>query len=244
VDDERQRIIASQLYEPPVAGNTAVNQATVMRTWQTADATDSIRFCDMGRALSLSNPINGFLSPYEYEDGLTGHQQDTLRHVPGTVGRCIDFAVCESQRFSVQGLPVQGRLVQQVRHSSSGVLLSANHRPYTHADAEACFGGGHLLVSEDTFERCVVDRMTVPMLNFPFTARPAFLAYDTEFYSDNITSTQWSQEAMQEAFDRLRLRCPRAFAQPLDDRVDVALFVHTLKMLAKPYTPEEAAEVT
>ena len=49
---------------------------------------------------------------------------------------------------------------------------------------------------------------------------------------------------MQEAFDRLRLRCPRAFAQPIDDRVDVALFVHMLKMLAKPYTPEEAAVVT
>jgi len=31
--------------------------------------------------------------------------------------------------------------------------------------------------------------MTVPMLNFLFTALPAFLAYDTEFYSDDVTST-------------------------------------------------------
>jgi len=244
VNDARERIITTQLYEQPVAGNTAVATATAMRTWQTSDVSESIRFCDMGRALSLSNPTNGFLSPYEYANALTWQREDTLRHVPTTVGRCIDFAVCEAQRFSVQGLPVQGRVVRVVRHSPTGVVLSGDHRPYTHSDAEACFGGGHLLLSDDNFERCVVDRMTVPVINFLFTAKPDLLAYDTTFYSDDVASAQWSQISLQVAFDRLRQRCPRAFAQPIDNRVHEALFLHMLKVLASPYPPEQANSVT
>jgi len=246
IDDDEMRVRASRVYETedPVTPVAPVNHVTAIRTWQDSDAAAVIRFCDMGRSLSRTNAINGFLSPYEYEDAVTGLRQDTLHDVPATLGRCIDFAVCEAQRFTVQGLPVQERLVRQVRYEEARILLSDDHRAYTHADAEACFGAGHLLLSEDTFERCVVDRMTVPLLNVLFTTTPQFLAYHTEFYSDNILSAQWSHQAQTDAFLRLRQRCPRAMSQPIDDRVDFALFTHMLKMLSSTYPPDDAAIVT
>ena len=246
VDDETRRVQASRVYESEEfeIPDAAVPHATAIRTWQDADVAAGIRFCDMGRSLSRSNAINGFLSPYEYEDALTGQRQDTLSHVPATVGRCIDFAVCESQRFTVQGIAVQQRLVRQVRFEQDGIVLSADHRPYTHADAEACLGAGHLLLSDDAFERCVVDRMTVPLLNVLFSAAPAFLPYDTEFYSDNVLSAQWSGEAQTAVFERLRTRCPRAMSQPIDDRVGFALFSHMLKILSGTYAPGNAFSVT
>ena len=179
-------------------------------TWQ--DSADpridsSIRFCDMGHALSRTNSINGFLSPYEYKDEMTKQREDTLRHVPATVGRCIIFAVCEAQRFTVQGLAVLARLVRIVEKGPEGLLLSADHRPYTHADAESCLGAGHLVLSTDCFERCAVDRMTVPMLNFRFTAAPEFLSYDTEYHSDEPATNKWSRPTLQQAFAGLRWQC-------------------------------------
>jgi len=167
LDNALHRIPVSRVYGEgePGAPDKPMTHATAIRTWQDSGANNSIRFCDMGRALSRTNAIKGFMSPYEYEDPVTQLREDTLEHVPTTVGRCIDFAVCEAQRFTVQGLPVQQRLVRQVAWTPEGVILSADHRPYTHADAEACLGAGHLMLSADSFERCVVDRTMVPMLN-------------------------------------------------------------------------------
>ena len=241
-----ERVRATRVYgegEPGVP-DEPMTRATAIRTWQDSSDDNRIRFCDMGRALSRTNAINGFLSPYEYDDPVTQLREDTLMHVPTTVGRCIDFAVCEAQRFTVQGLAVQERLVRRVQHGPQGMLLASDHRPYTHDDAEACLGAGHLVLSDDGFERCVVDRMTVPMINFVFTEKPEFLAYDTEYHSDEAATAKWSQVAQEEAFARLRVRCPRAMTQSIDDRSGYALFTHMLAVLSLPYLPKDAAVVT
>ena len=80
--------------------------------------------------------------------------------------------------------------MRRVQHGPEGVLLSADHQPYTHDDAEACLGAGHLVLSDHSFERCVVDRMMVPMINFLFTKKPEFLAYDTEYHRDEAATAK------------------------------------------------------
>jgi len=142
-DAAARPIRVSHSYATPATAQP-VSHSTDVRTWAVDGDASKIRVCDMGRDRSRSNPVNGFLNPYEYEDALTQACSDTLRHVPQTVGRCVDFGVCHTPVFLVQGLAAR-RLVVMVERSDGATWPTSRHCVYSHSDTEACFAAGQLV---------------------------------------------------------------------------------------------------
>ena len=217
---------------------TSADNLYFLKTWsqgQTEDNTNLIYFCDFKSEV----PVNGFLKPYQYqsENGV----DHTLKYVPETIRRCVDFEICPQISFVVDSQRVDHRKIIPVTHSvleeTTKFTQTFNnfHRKYLFQDAERCWGVGYKssILSEtgDDTTVCVVDRYTLPILNVLLQSEADVL----EIVNFNIDETRiessWEYLTNSE-------RCPNAF------RGDQDLFKDTLQKLTRPYFESQRSDIT
>lgn len=172
--------------------------AKTLRTWSKNDQGIKINFCNLyGSAAELSDMLN----PYKHTDEATMEQVDTLRETRRDIKRCWDFEnICLESPYTVRGKKVSTRLVK------TGNTM----RRYQIKDLEMCMSFG--VWNE---EKCVLDRMIVPLFHVIYPDATGFLPSELDF-------------------EELRKHCPQAFGSAYADAL--ARFQSTYVQLSNPYT--------
>lgn len=140
---------------------TTVVNATRTRV-SSATAATSFRFCNLRDLAKRS----GFLNPYE--DAFSS-ETDTMRRVPDTLRRCVEFEACPRQGVDVDGERVARRRVLPASLPAEAEIAGPTWnleatRPYCMLDAELCGGGGMLVGPKcDNTQPCVVDPLVAPV---------------------------------------------------------------------------------
>ena len=210
-----------------------------LKTWsqkKEGDDLNSIYFCDF----QSDYLVNGFLKPYTY--GSEGVLDGTLKHVPETIRRCVDFEICPQISFVVDSQRVQSRKIIPVEYSmleETAIFrqeLNVFHKKYTFSDSEKCWGVGYksTILSDPLTTICVVDRYTLPILNVVLqndVDSMQIVNFDASVLLDERIERSWK-------YLRSDKRCPDAFGN------DFPLFKSTIRKLVRPYYESDREEIT
>ena len=227
------KIIASASYNLPGPNAVPPLHSSATRTWEQHNRESgniSMRFCDM-----RGNDVNGFLSPYVYNDPVSEREVDTLLYVPSTVMRCWTLNICPEVPFSVQGLQVQQRRVLDAKYHSSSTpsTLYSTTRTYSNTDADKCMGVGYLMQSDNRELYCAVDRYIAPLLDSLFhTAAGVHIGFLPTQERDQAT-----------LYTDIMTHCKRAFTRSINGKSGLDLFREFSYVLTRVYQPSDAVTV-